>query len=83
MSAVVHLVYESNFGRPLTAAKITSRKVLLEVARTAIREAYERAEVVGEMDMFVGEVQWEEAARLERVLKKLIPELESSGGDCD
>jgi hypothetical protein len=83
MSAVVHLMYESNFGRPLTAAKITNRKVLLEVARTAIREAYERAEAVSSMDEFVGEIQAEEAARLERVLKKLIPELDENSGICD
>ena len=71
----VHLIYESGLGRPLTAARVDDRRLVKEVAAAAIREAYQQAETVGCVDQFVGEVQREEAARLERVLRKLVPEL--------
>ena len=75
MNASLHIVYESNAGRPLTAAKVRDQRLLVETAKTAIQEAFERAESVREMDEFLGHVQKEEAERLRKVLEIMVPEL--------
>ena len=75
MKASLQIIYEGDYGRPLTAAKIEDRQLLVQAAQTAIAEAFQQAEVVADVDSFLGEVQHEDAARLARVLGMLIPEL--------
>ena len=75
MNISLHIIYESDVGRPLTAAKTSDRKLLRQVAETVTREAFERAESVKKIDVFLGSVQEEEAKRLQKVLQTMIPEL--------
>ena len=78
MDVSLHIIYEGNVGRPLTAAKTHDRELLVQAANPTIQEAFERAELIGVVDEFVGNVRREEAERLQRVLKTMIPELEVS-----
>jgi antitoxin component of MazEF toxin-antitoxin module len=75
MQAILEIVYRAQIGQPLTAAVVENRQLLVEAAKAAIAEAHEKAEAMDEVDEFVAELQREEAVRLERVLARLIPEL--------
>ena len=75
MKASLQIIYEGDYGRPLIAAKIEDRQLLVHAAQIAIAEAFSQAEAVADVDRFLGEVQQEEAARLAKVLGMLIPEL--------
>jgi tRNA uridine 5-carbamoylmethylation protein Kti12 len=75
MNISLHIVYESENGRFLTAAKTHNRKLIQQAAETTIQEASELAEVLRESDQFLANIQREEAERLQRVLKTMIPEL--------
>src|SRR5436305_12215192 len=75
MKASLQIIYEGDYGRPLTAAKIEDRQLLVQAAQTAIAEAFRQAKAVADLDKFLGEVQQEEATRLAKVLGMLIPEL--------
>jgi len=75
MKTSLCIVYEGDIGRPLTAATIEDRQLLVEAAKKAIAEAHERAKAVMPVDAFVGKVHREEANRLKKVLGMLIPEL--------
>jgi len=75
MNVSLHIIYEGDVGRPLTAAKTHHRDLIAQAANAAIQEARERAESIGEVDAFLGEVQREEVERLQRVLRTMIPEL--------
>jgi hypothetical protein len=74
-SLTVFLVYEPPDGRPVTVARIGGRGLLINVAEAAITEAQARAELLRDADQVLGDVEREEAARLERVLKMFVPEL--------
>jgi hypothetical protein len=71
----VLLVYESSYGRPVAVARSDSRNLLVRVAAAAIDEAQARAELLRQADQTLGEIEREEAIRLEKVLGMLIPEL--------
>ncbi len=73
----VLLVYNSDIGRPLTAASVTDPDIVLSVATRAIGRAYAEARAVLELDPFVGRVKRDEAERLHKVLVMLVPELEN------
>lgn len=75
MNISLHIVYESELGKSLTAAKTYNRSLLKQTADTVINEAFEKANLTSESDVFVGEVQKQEAERLRRVLRIMIPEL--------
>jgi hypothetical protein len=75
MNVSLHLIYESEIGRPLTAAKVHDKNLIRQAARTAIKDAFERAKMVADQDTFLGDVQREEAERLQRVLQIMVPEL--------
>ena len=75
MNISLHIVYESDLEKSLTAAKTYNRPLIRQAADTVIDEAFERATLTSESDVFVGEVQKEEAKRLKRVLRIMIPEL--------
>jgi hypothetical protein len=75
MQATLEIVYRGQIGQPLTAAVVENRQLLVEAAKAAIAEAYQKAEAMEEVDEFVAELQREETVRLERVLARLIPEL--------
>ena len=75
MNVSLHLIYESGIGRPLTAAKIHDQELIKEAAKAAINDAFERAKMVAGEDAFLGDVQREEAERLQRVLQIMVPEL--------
>jgi len=79
----IHLVYKSEsplfgmcVGRSLIAAKVNDIDLIKQVAKKAISQAYKDAEIAMPLDDFVGKVKFEEAERLMRVLKTLIPDLE-------
>ena len=75
MNVSLHIVYDSTIGRPLTAAKVHDQNLIKETAKAAINDAFERAKMVADQDAFLGDVQREEAERLQRVLKIMVPEL--------
>ena len=75
MKASLQIIYEGDYGRPLTAAKIEDRQLLIQAAQAAIAEAFQQAEAIADVDSFLGQVQHEDATRLARVLGMLIPEL--------
>lgn len=74
-SLTVFLVYETPGGSPVTVARVGSRGLVAHVAEAAITEAQARAELFREADQVLGDVEREEATRLERVLKMFVPEL--------
>jgi hypothetical protein len=73
------LVYEPAGGRPLTVARVDDRRTLVGAAQVAIVEAEARAELMGEADKILGEVEHAEALRLKTVLRLLVPEIRSDG----
>jgi hypothetical protein len=75
----IHLVYQSDLGRPLTAVRLDDPDLIIQVAKKAIDDAHKEASAISELDGFVGQVKKEEAIRLERVLKNLVPELDMGG----
>lgn len=75
MNISLHIIYESEIGRSLTAAKIHDRNLIKETAKAAINDAFKRAKMIADQDAFLGDVQTEEAERLQRVLQIMIPEL--------
>jgi hypothetical protein len=74
----IHLVYNSEIGRPLTACSVNDPKLIKAVACRAIERAYKEASAVSNLDPFVGQVKQQEAARLENVLRVLVPELDAA-----
>src|SRR4051812_48786146 len=76
--AELAILYEPERGRPLTVVRIGDRRLLVAAAEAAIAEADARAELLCEADEFLGAVQREEAERVRRVLKMLLPELRLS-----
>lgn len=75
MKASLQIIYEGDYGRPLTAARIEDRQILIQAAKIAITEAFQKAEGVAEVDAFLGTIHQDEAERLAKVLGMLIPEL--------
>jgi hypothetical protein len=75
MNISLHVVYEGDIGRPLTAAKTQDRELIKLAAKTVIYEAFKRAKKISESDKFLGDVQKEEAERLRKVLGIMIPDL--------
>jgi hypothetical protein len=69
------LVYEPSGKRPIAVARVENTALLLCVAEAAIAEAEARATLSAEVDKILGEVEREEAKRLDTVLHFLIPEL--------
>ena len=72
----LHLIYKSPIGKPLIAATVDDPRLITQVGKKAIKNAYKEAQAMHKIDDFVGQVRTEEAQRLERVLKKLIPGLD-------
>lgn len=72
------IVYNSEIGRPLTAARVDDIDLIKLVANRAIERAKKEATTVESIDLFVGQVKHDEAAKLESVLKTLIPEIDTS-----
>lgn len=72
----IHLVYQTDLGRLLTAVRLDDPNLIIQVAKKAIDDAHKEAAAISELDGFVGQVKKEEAIRLERVLKNLLPELD-------
>ncbi len=71
------LVYEPAGGRPLTVARVSDPRMLVDAAQVAIVAAERRAEELTEADRVLGEVEWAEAGRLRKVLSLLVPELKT------
>ena len=62
-------------GRPFVAARCDNPDSVLKVAREIIVIAHKEAKAIDSLDPFIGEVKTEEAQRLERVLKTIVPGL--------
>ena len=65
----------SSGSEPVTVARVSSREMLVNVAEAAIREAEDKVLSWSQEDDYLGFLQKEEADRLQRSLKMLIPEL--------
>jgi hypothetical protein len=76
------IVEESGGGRSISIVKVRDRQLLAQAAIRAIFEAFERAE--GEQDEALAVIHFEEAERLSRTLRRLLPELEREpvGHEC-
>ena len=74
------IVYTPEGGRPLSLARICDRSLLRSAAAAALREAERQAESLSVQDQVLGVVQAEEAAKLRRILGRLLaPEREGVG----
>jgi hypothetical protein len=74
MRARVLIVYESANGeKAFPLAEICNHGVLLAAARSAVDEKRSEARSIAALDNVLGTVVAEEASRLERTLKALIP----------
>jgi len=74
MKACVLIVYESANGeKAFPLARVCNNDVLLVAARSAIDEKRLEARNMAALDTVLGTVATEEASRLERTLKALIP----------
>jgi hypothetical protein len=78
MNISLHIVYETDRGRPLTTAKTGDRELIGLAAKKAIQEAFEKACSLEKVDSFLGKVQKEEAERLQKILCVMVPEMEVS-----
>jgi len=74
-NAGLAILYEPEAGRPLTVARISDRRLLVEAAEAAIREAWDQASALQDADEVLGAFQHEEAERIRRVLHLLVPEV--------
>ena len=73
---LLNLVYVTDYGRPLTAATIRDPVFIREAAKESIHAIRMDAELLAFLDPDAGEIRAAEADRLERILKKIIPDLE-------
>jgi len=76
------LVYEPAGGRPLTVARVSDSRMLVDAAQLAIVAAEHRAAELAAADRVLGEVERAEAGRLRKVLSLLIPELKAEEAAC-
>jgi hypothetical protein len=81
MKLGLYITLESAVGKPVTLARVSDRSLLTGAARTAIREAEEKAELMAAEDEDLGILQLQEAARLRTALEYVIPELRNIPGD--
>jgi len=72
----LHIVYQNDAGKAISAARVSDRLLLIQVAKKAIKEARNRAKSLMKVDSLIGEFQRDEAERLEKFLIILIPEIE-------
>jgi hypothetical protein len=72
----LHLVYErKDDHKPLTVININDSDLIIQTAERAITEALKSAKKISAIDPVIGQIREEEARRLERVLRLLIPQL--------
>ena len=76
----LHIVYQDDVGKAISAVKISDRVLLIEAAKKAIKEARERGKSLTKTNPLIGKFQREEAERLEKFLVVLIPELDRVRG---
>ncbi len=69
---VLYVAYEPAQGRPVGLARLTDRDLLSKAAETAISDARRRAEVAAAQDPILGQIQADEACRLERYLRQFV-----------
>jgi hypothetical protein len=81
MKLGLYITLEPAAGKPVTLARVFDRSLLTGVARTAIREAEEQAELMAAEDETLGTLQLQEASRLRTALELVIPELRNIPGD--
>lgn len=80
MKARVLIVYESANGeKAFPLARVCNHDVLLAAARSAVDEKRSEARGLAALDNVLGTVAAEEANRLERTLRALIPGLGLEG----
>jgi hypothetical protein len=70
-------------GRPVPLARIESYRLIEEVARVAIREASDRADILAAADEILGEVERAEVERLRHVIEILIAPLKAEAPTKD
>ena len=83
MKARVLIVYESaNGDKAFPLAEVCNHEVLLAAARSAVAEKRLEARKMAALDNVLGTVAAEEANRLERTLKALIPGFRLDSEPC-
>ena len=76
MSTVaIHITIEPARGRPVSLARLADADILEQAARTAIAQARDTASRARILDPVLGRFRGEEADRLERYLRLLVPGL--------
>jgi hypothetical protein len=78
---ILNLVYVTDYGRPLTAATIRDPVFIREAARESVAEIRMDVDLLSILDPDAAEIRAAEADRLERILKKIIPDLEVNNGE--
>jgi hypothetical protein len=81
MKLGLYITLEPAEGKPVTLARVSDRSLLTGAARTAIREAEEKVELMAAEDEVLGTLQLQEAGRLRKALELVIPELRNISGD--
>lgn len=74
MDVMLAILYAPEGQKPLSIARVYDRDLLSAVAETAIREAEDAASHLMDEDPTLGSLQLEEANKLRRVLRLLLPE---------
>jgi hypothetical protein len=70
------IIYLPDSGsQPLRAARVSDRQLIKKVAKKAIQNKFDEAQVLKESDDFAAKVKRDEAKRLEKVLRELVPGL--------
>jgi hypothetical protein len=73
MDVLLAILYAPEGHKPLSIARVYDRALLAAAAAKAIREAEIRARELMEDDPTLGALQLEEANKLRRVLRLLLP----------
>jgi hypothetical protein len=74
----LHIVYQGDDGKAISATRVNDRSLLVRAAERAIYEARDRAKTLKKAHPLIGRYQYQEVERLEKFLATLIPELEQA-----
>ena len=74
----LHIVYQDETGKAISAAKVNDKSLLLRTAERAIYEMQDRAKEMRKLNPLFGRFGHRDAKRLEKLLTTLIPELEQA-----
>jgi hypothetical protein len=79
---LLNLVYVTDYGRPLTAATIRDPDFIRKAARESVAEIRMDVDLLSVLDPDAAEIRAAEADRLERILKKIVPDMTEGKNDA-